>query len=136
MCSALCAPANAAWGWRCCPPIWWRKMADWCSFSAKPTRSRSMPTSSIRRRFELLRIDEVGIERERVGFAEKLHQSAIFLHQIVGQHRHPQAALAGAHNAEHIVDGQTRHPVSYTHLRAHETDSYLVCRLLLEKKKN
>src|SRR5680860_1842225 len=26
--------------------------------------------------------------------------------------------------------------VSYTHLRAHETDSYLVCRLLLEKKKN
>ena len=27
-----------------------------------------------------------------------------------------------------------RTPVSYTHLRAHETDSYLVCRLLLEKK--
>src|SRR5665647_3835841 len=26
--------------------------------------------------------------------------------------------------------------VSYTHLRAPETDSYLVCRLLLEKKKN
>ena len=25
--------------------------------------------------------------------------------------------------------------VSYTHLRAHETDSYLVCRLLPEKKK-
>src|SRR5665647_3726667 len=29
----------------------------------------------------------------------------------------------------------SRSPVSYTHLRAHETDSYLVCRLLLEKKK-
>ena len=29
----------------------------------------------------------------------------------------------------------TTTPVSYTHLRAHETDSYLVCRLLLEKKK-
>ena len=30
-----------------------------------------------------------------------------------------------------------RYPaVSYTHLRAHETDSYLVCRLLLEKKKS
>src|SRR5665647_3164385 len=28
-----------------------------------------------------------------------------------------------------------RDTVSYTHLRAHETDSYLVCRLLLEKKK-
>ncbi|WP_309475305.1 reverse transcriptase domain-containing protein, partial [Acinetobacter bereziniae] len=25
-------------------------------------------------------------------------------------------------------------PVSYTHLRAHETRSYVVCRLLLEKK--
>ena len=30
----------------------------------------------------------------------------------------------------------TRIAVSYTHLRAHETDSYLVCRLLLEKKDN
>ena len=29
----------------------------------------------------------------------------------------------------------TSESVSYTHLRAHETDSYLVCRLLLEKKK-
>src|SRR5665647_1119853 len=28
----------------------------------------------------------------------------------------------------------TPEAVSYTHLRAHETDSYLVCRLLLEKK--
>ena len=26
--------------------------------------------------------------------------------------------------------------VSYTHLRAHETDSYLVCRLLLEKTRD
>src|SRR5680860_1646229 len=35
-----------------------------------------------------------------------------------------ERAVKGSHNA-----------VSYTHLRAHETDSYLVCRLLLEKKK-
>src|SRR5665647_3533464 len=37
-----------------------------------------------------------------------------------------------------ILPGSPRtgaRPVSYTHLRAHETDSYLVCRLLLEKKK-
>ena len=32
-----------------------------------------------------------------------------------------------------MADAQS---VSYTHLRAHETDSYLVCRLLLEKKAN
>src|SRR5665647_204802 len=31
-----------------------------------------------------------------------------------------------------IVASQTIPTVSYTHLRAHETDSYLVCRLLLE----
>ena len=30
--------------------------------------------------------------------------------------------------------GQNLEPVSYTHLRAHETLRYLVCRLLLEKK--
>ena len=34
-----------------------------------------------------------------------------------------------------IIHIQSIWTVSYTHLRAHETDSYLVCRLLLEKKK-
>src|SRR5680860_1699099 len=37
-----------------------------------------------------------------------------------------------------VICSNPRHkqkPVSYTHLRAHETDSYLVCRLLLENKK-
>src|SRR5674536_99100 len=36
-----------------------------------------------------------------------------------------------------VVDGVHAHdvgPVSYTHLRAHETPEHLVCRLLLEKK--
>src|SRR5665647_2977603 len=37
---------------------------------------------------------------------------------------------------DHVLrDERHMDPVSYTHLRAHETDSYLVCRLLLEKKK-
>ena len=34
------------------------------------------------------------------------------------------------------VGGAEYLPVSYTHLRAHETRHDLVCRLLLEKKKN
>ena len=34
------------------------------------------------------------------------------------------------------VSGTSSAPVSYTHLRAHETVLDLVCRLLLEKKKN
>src|SRR5660398_310738 len=33
-----------------------------------------------------------------------------------------------------LRDGVDRVPVSYTHLRAHETKANLVCRLLLEKK--
>ena len=33
------------------------------------------------------------------------------------------------------ADGRILNPVSYTHLRAHETVLDLVCRLLLEKKK-
>eukprot|EP00656_Telonema_subtile_P046200 TRINITY_DN52568_c0_g1_i1.p1 TRINITY_DN52568_c0_g1~~TRINITY_DN52568_c0_g1_i1.p1 ORF type:complete len:476 (-),score=81.05 TRINITY_DN52568_c0_g1_i1:1-1428(-) len=36
---------------------------------------------------------------------------------------------------EHISAGSNLFPVSYTHLRAHETVLDLVCRLLLEKKK-
>ena len=36
----------------------------------------------------------------------------------------------------HIYDSQQKRiAVSYTHLRAHETEADLVCRLLLEKKK-
>src|SRR5665647_2197166 len=46
-------------------------------------------------------------------------------------HSHPKVVEAVRNQA-----GLYMHPVSYTHLRAHETDSYLVCRLLLEKKKN
>ena len=45
-----------------------------------------------------------------------------------------RARVEGVDNAE----GRQRiiiEPVSYTHLRAHETPEHLVCRLLLEKKK-
>ena len=44
----------------------------------------------------------------------------------------PSGALAAAINAK----WGTYAAVSYTHLRAHETVLDLVCRLLLEKKKN
>eukprot|EP00831_Metopus_contortus_P014329 TRINITY_DN15930_c0_g1_i1.p2 TRINITY_DN15930_c0_g1~~TRINITY_DN15930_c0_g1_i1.p2 ORF type:complete len:124 (-),score=34.13 TRINITY_DN15930_c0_g1_i1:83-454(-) len=38
-------------------------------------------------------------------------------------------------NAREELDEDDLIPVSYTHLRAHETSLHLVCRLLLEKKK-
>ena len=45
--------------------------------------------------------------------------------------------LLRLHNAGDSAAGerQIQGPVSYTHLRAHETVLDLVCRLLLEKKK-
>src|SRR5665647_3719000 len=54
------------------------------------------------------------------------------------EHRlHLRRAAARTRTCHPLRDERLRHqPVSYTHLRAHETDSYLVCRLLLEKKKN
>ena len=43
--------------------------------------------------------------------------------------------MEGEPTAKNVQKGaRFKIPVSYTHLRAHETDSYLVCRLLLEKK--
>src|SRR5680860_1823550 len=55
-------------------------------------------------------------------------------------HRTPVARVVrdvevGALNRIATIHPRTYNAVSYTHLRAHETDSYLVCRLLLEKKK-
>src|SRR5664279_2981584 len=56
--------------------------------------------------------------------------------------KHAQEAQVGhEHHADSAEEPDwrarltSRDAVSYTHLRAHETDSYLVCRLLLEKKK-
>eukprot|EP00658_Telonema_sp_P-2_P022600 TRINITY_DN19035_c0_g1_i2.p2 TRINITY_DN19035_c0_g1~~TRINITY_DN19035_c0_g1_i2.p2 ORF type:complete len:110 (-),score=33.08 TRINITY_DN19035_c0_g1_i2:46-375(-) len=39
------------------------------------------------------------------------------------------------HVAHDALEYEEVDPVSYTHLRAHETPEHLVCRLLLEKKK-
>ena len=47
-----------------------------------------------------------------------------------------RAELSGAIIAAAGEQGAGAIPVSYTHLRAHETVLDLVCRLLLEKKKN
>src|SRR5678815_935883 len=43
--------------------------------------------------------------------------------------------LLNAHISPYSHGNKQNHePVSYTHLRAHETPEHLVCRLLLEKK--
>ena len=52
-----------------------------------------------------------------------------------------KTVLRGAGSYRHFIPAvvksiTSREAVSYTHLRAHETGRNLVCRLLLEKKKN
>src|SRR5678809_863180 len=46
-----------------------------------------------------------------------------------------QGCVSLAVNLHWVHDPHGAAPVSYTHLRAHETGRNLVCRLLLEKKK-
>src|SRR5680860_493241 len=46
---------------------------------------------------------------------------------LQGREKHTPGELSGGQQQRVAIA-----PVSYTHLRAHETDSYLVCRLLLE----
>src|SRR5665648_1193827 len=50
-------------------------------------------------------------------------------------HAHPDVILAIQRTAAKGTSFGAPTPVSYTHLRAHETRHDLVCRLLLEKKK-
>ena len=63
-----------------------------------------------------------------VGTSKKMN--AHFIGSIV--YVHDDVYTASRIKELTVIDG----PVSYTHLRAHETVLDLVCRLLLEKKKN
>src|SRR5450756_3074863 len=59
-----------------------------------------------------------------------------FGHLGGGLGKHLAAAMRGAgFDATFVGEPDAAAPVSYTHLRAHETRHDLVCRLLLEKKK-
>ena len=59
-----------------------------------------------------------------------------FLHHVGGRGPQLDAVFAAAARlVEDLAAGSHATPVSYTHLRAHETVLDLVCRLLLEKKK-
>mgnify|MGYP003380369819 CR=1 FL=1 len=75
------------------------------------------------------------------GTAIDTHSGEVAHEEGVAVGGHPGGAVdAGAARVEgqyHMVTGlHLGDPVSYTHLRAHETVLDLVCRLLLEKKKN
>eukprot|EP00658_Telonema_sp_P-2_P030425 TRINITY_DN22976_c0_g1_i3.p1 TRINITY_DN22976_c0_g1~~TRINITY_DN22976_c0_g1_i3.p1 ORF type:complete len:282 (+),score=66.86 TRINITY_DN22976_c0_g1_i3:151-996(+) len=90
------------------------------------------------------------VPAESVGWHTDAPNSAVHMAISVFGKRVLHAELAGSEvaidAAEKRADAQTAgdvyvacpatfSPVSYTHLRAHETPEHLVCRLLLEKKK-
>src|SRR5664279_5757004 len=66
--------------------------------------------------------------------AEELHRSAsvqrqpYIVHHLAGTQFHHRECLGIPGQVSNLLRRE-REPVSYTHLRAHETDSYLVCRL-------
>src|SRR5580700_503485 len=57
---------------------------------------------------ELFGVNEIGVERDRFGFAEKLYEAAVLLDQIIGEHRNTEAALARAIDAQNIIDDEMR----------------------------
>src|SRR5882762_6154149 len=48
-----------------------------------------------RHRLQLFRIDEIGVDLDRVGLAEQLHQAVVLLDQIVRQCCDAEALLTG-----------------------------------------
>src|SRR5665648_1020014 len=78
-------------------------------------------------------LDELGGQDDQQHRAR--HQSTDAVDDTAAHHpsAHLRVAL-GAQVAVPVPDHAALAPVSYTHLRAHETRHDLVCRLLLEKK--
>ena len=77
--------------------------------------------------------DKLGLESTSFVWTEKYDQQIATGHNADGNCKERKKYLHG--NAAYTLY-TTSNAVSYTHLRAHETVLDIVCRLLLEKKKN
>src|SRR5665647_3656630 len=78
---------------------------------------------------------EAEIAETRAHLASTIDELTIRTRPREIMRRQKESVKAKLVESTHTPGGDLRVAVSYTHLRAHETDSYLVCRLLLEKKK-
>ena len=74
------------------------------------------------------------IYHDRLSQVERFDEAGFYAYHLAEHHTPAVHSLAPSQNVFLAAASRTTQPVSYTHLRAHETDSYLVCRLLLEKK--
>src|SRR5450756_80251 len=104
-----------------------RSVATTWRASPCPASARQARGSSSRKRAGTLAL----CRSEREGRRNAVPQVA------VGQGGHAARGERGDRGPQdaHPLDQRGVRPVSYTHLRAHETRHDLVCRLLLEKKK-
>ena len=91
-----------------------------------PVRLHYLPQTSIRK-------FEFGIH-SGIKFDTKLKYSAYAIGTHIGYNLNQKWSLSVSPTLN-IEQGNFLIPVSYTHLRAHETVLDIVCRLLLEKKK-
>ena len=83
--------------------------------------------------------EEIGIKKENIETLGLLppHEtvSQFIIYPFVGFIKKPTSFFINKNEVEELFFVPLVFPVSYTHLRAHETSLHLVCRLLLEKKK-
>src|SRR3712207_7626108 len=94
----------------------------------RPPRSTLFPyTTLFRSRHDLERLLQVAAPREHLGVAERRH-----LLDVGARGEHPLAAVE--HHRAHV--GAVAHLRSEEHTSELQSRQYLVCRLLLEKKKN
>src|SRR5260370_15064913 len=59
-------------------------------------------------RLEFFRVDEISVARDGFRFAEQLYQAAVFFDDVVGQHGNAEPGLAGAQDADDVVDDEVR----------------------------
>eukprot|EP00831_Metopus_contortus_P060061 TRINITY_DN51982_c0_g1_i1.p2 TRINITY_DN51982_c0_g1~~TRINITY_DN51982_c0_g1_i1.p2 ORF type:complete len:113 (+),score=20.42 TRINITY_DN51982_c0_g1_i1:196-534(+) len=96
--------------------------------SAPSLREPFIPEDEVRMQNRVIQQQDANISALSDA-VNNIHQTAGAIHSEVTE----QNALLD--DLDDGVGNTQRNPVSYTHLRAHETSLHLVCRLLLEKKK-
>ena len=102
----------------------------WCG-KLSPLFGRSAMTT-----FERLYVEDKSTHTEKKDPYYTWYNEEAVCRRILAEFGLPGTShIVNGHVPVQEKNGESPITVSYTHLRAHETDSYLVCRLLLEKKK-
>eukprot|EP00658_Telonema_sp_P-2_P015218 TRINITY_DN15850_c0_g1_i1.p1 TRINITY_DN15850_c0_g1~~TRINITY_DN15850_c0_g1_i1.p1 ORF type:complete len:154 (+),score=13.44 TRINITY_DN15850_c0_g1_i1:150-611(+) len=118
-----------------CPILMSQSVSHTCSTNWRWCDTRMSPPSHCRS--AVTRAPSESRSRKLVGSSSTMtcgapHTAAASTTQLL---QSPGPGCNSRRSSCEILNLVTLVPVSYTHLRAHETPEHLVCRLLLEKKK-